>query len=101
MSHVKSGGAVAQTKNMVGRSLGVKYYEGQLVKNGTIVVRQKGSVFHPGKNTKMSKDFSIFAVDDGIVKFRRMRNAKSGRYYVDVLKDIEKSDEKKIHTNRK
>jgi len=85
MSHVKSGGAVAQTKNMVGKRLGVKYYEGESVLNGTILVRQRGSVFHPGKNVKMSKDFSIYAVEDGVVKYRRMGMAKRGQFYVDVI----------------
>jgi len=85
MSHVKAGGAVSQTKNMVGKRLGVKKFEGQLVTNGTILVRQRGSVFHAGKNTKLDRKYSIYAVVDGIVKYRRMSGDKRANYYVDVI----------------
>lgn len=87
MSHVKSGGAVSQTKNMVGKRLGVKKYAGNLVKNGTIIVRQRGSVYQPGLNTKMARDFSIYSLIDGYVSFRRMSGNKRGKYFIDVLKD--------------
>lgn len=85
MSHVKAGGAVSQTKNMVGKRLGVKKFEGQLVTNGTILVRQRGSVFHAGKNTKFDREYSIYALVDGIVKYRRMSGDKRANYYVDVI----------------
>lgn len=96
MSHVKSGGAVAQTKNMVGKRLGFKYYDGEVVKNGTIIVKQRGSISHPGKNTKMSKDFSIYAVMDGVVKTRKMSGTKRGKFYIDVIPtETEKAPAKK------
>lgn len=86
MSHVKAGGGnVNQTKNMSGRRLGIKRFAGQVVINGTILVRQKGTVCHPGKNVKLSKDMSLYAVADGVVSFRRMTGFKRSQYYVDVL----------------
>jgi large subunit ribosomal protein L27 len=85
MSHVVAGGAAAQTKNMVGKRLGVKKYAGQEVKNGNILVKQRGSVFHAGKNTKMSRDFCVYAIADGFVSFRHMTGSKRQQYFIDVL----------------
>ena len=85
MSHVKSGGSVTITPNVPGKRLGVKKYAGQFVKNGNIIVKQRGTVFHAGKNTKVGRDFSIYAVTDGIVQFRRMSGYKRGKFYIDVL----------------
>ncbi len=85
MSHVASGGTARQTKNMAGKRLGLKKYSGEEVSNGNIIVKQRGSVFHPGKGVKMSKDYSIYAVIDGVVKFRRMSGHKRSQYYIDVI----------------
>lgn len=85
MSHVKAGGAVSQTKNMAGKRLGVKRFAGQMVKNGTVLVRQRGTIYHPGKNVKLSKDQSLYAVADGVIAFRHMTGAKRSQFYVDVL----------------
>jgi large subunit ribosomal protein L27 len=85
MSHTVAGGVVKISTNVAGKRLGVKKYAGQLVRNGNIIVRQRGSVYHPGKNVKMSKDFSIYAVVDGLVSFRRMSGHKRGQYFIDVL----------------
>jgi large subunit ribosomal protein L27 len=89
MSHVIAGGATSQTKNMVGKRLGVKKFAGQEVKNGNILVRQRGSVFHAGKNAKMARDFSIYAIADGFVSFRRMTGSKRQQYFMDVLPERE------------
>ncbi len=85
MSHVKAGGAVKISPNVPGKRLGVKKYAGQEVINGNIIIRQRGTVYHPGKNTKLSNDHSIYAIADGIVSFRRMTGHKRNQYYVDVL----------------
>ena len=58
---------------------------GEAVKPGNIIVKQNGSVFHPGKNTYMSKTHSIHAQTDGVVKFRRMTGFKRGQFYIDVV----------------
>lgn len=85
MSHVTSGGAVKQSKNMVGKRLGVKKYAGEKVINGNIIVKQRGSVYHPGKGVKMGNDFSIYSIKDGVVQFRRMVGHKRAQYYIDVV----------------
>lgn len=84
MSKVAAGGSVKISNNVAGKRLGVKKFAGEVVRNGNIIVKQRGSVYHPGKNTKMSKDFSIYAISDGEVSFRRMTGHKRGKYYIDV-----------------
>lgn len=69
MAHTKAGGATRQQGNRRGKRLGVKIFGGQKVSVGNIVVRQKGSTFHPGKNVKMGNDFTLYALKSGLVKF--------------------------------
>ncbi len=88
MSHVVGAGSVSVSGNIAGKRLGVKKYEGEQVKAGNILVRQRGSVYHPGKNTYSSKDFTIHAKLDGVVKFRRMTGFKRGQYFVDVVESL-------------
>ncbi|KKR06043.1 MAG: 50S ribosomal protein L27 [candidate division WS6 bacterium GW2011_GWF2_39_15] len=85
MSHVKGAGSVTITTNVPGKRLGVKKFAGEKVVCGNIIVKQMGSVYHPGKNVKMGNDFSIYAVAEGEVRFRRMRGFKRGKYHVDVI----------------
>ncbi len=84
MSKVAAAGSVKISPNVAGKRLGVKKFAGEKVRNGNIIVKQRGSIYHPGKNTKMSKDFSIHAAQDGIVSFRKMSGHKRGKYYIDV-----------------
>ncbi len=88
MSHVIGAGSVAMTGHVAGKRLGVKKYEGELVKAGNIIVKQRGTVYHPGRNTYLSKDYSIHAQIDGIVKFRKMSGFKRGQYYIDVIESL-------------
>ena len=88
MSKVAGVGSVTMSGNVAGKRLGVKKFEGESVKPGNIVVIQRGSVYHPGKNTYMSKDYSIHAKIDGFVKFRRMSGFKRGQYYIDVVETL-------------
>ena len=70
MAHKKAGGSKArQQGNVAGKRLGVKLYGGSAVKTGQIIVRQRGREFIPGNNVKMGKDFTIFSLVNGIVKF--------------------------------
>ena len=85
MAHTKSQGAAKRTVNVAGKRLGVKKFGGQSVVSGNIIVRQRGSSFHPGKGTMMGKDFTIFATQTGIVSFRNMTGHKRGKKYVDVV----------------
>ena len=88
MSHVVGVGSVTMTGNVAGKRLGVKKYEGQKVIAGNIIVKQRGSVYHPGKNTYLSKDYTIHAKTNGIVKFRKMSGFKRGQFYIDVVESI-------------
>lgn len=85
MAHTKAQGAASRTVNVAGKRLGVKKSAGQTVLSGNIIVRQKGSVFHPGVNTKMGKDFTIFATAEGVVEYRNMTGIHRGQKYVDVV----------------
>jgi large subunit ribosomal protein L27 len=85
MSKVAAAGVAAYSKNMVGKRLGVKKFASEEVRDGNIIVRQRGTVFHPGKGVKMGRDFTIYAVQNGFVQFRRMSGHKRGKYYVDVI----------------
>jgi large subunit ribosomal protein L27 len=84
MSKVAAAGSVKISPNVAGKRLGVKKFAGEKVRNGNIIVKQRGSVYHPGKNVKMARDFSIYAVQDGIVSFRKMSGHKRGKFYIDV-----------------
>jgi large subunit ribosomal protein L27 len=79
MAHKKGVGSSRNGRDSNPQYLGVKRYGGQHVTSGSILVRQKGTRFHPGRNAKMASDHSIFAVADGVVRFEtfRGRNAVS------------------------
>ncbi len=85
MSHVAAAATSSNFGNVAGKRLGVKKFAGENVKAGNIIIRQNGSVYHPGNNTYMSKNYTIHAKTDGVVQFRRMSGFKRGRYYIDVV----------------
>ena len=69
MAHKKAGGSSRNGRDSEAQRLGVKRYGGQLVKAGNILVRQRGTEFHPGDNVGIGKDHTLFALVDGTVKF--------------------------------
>lgn len=69
MAHKKGAGSTKNGRDSNAKRLGVKRYGGQKVKAGTIIVRQRGMKFKPGKNIGCGRDFTLFALTDGIVKF--------------------------------
>ena len=71
MAHKKGQGSTQNNRDSAGRRLGVKKYGGEAVVAGNIIVRQRGTKVHPGKNMGMGKDHTLFALVDGIVKFER------------------------------
>jgi large subunit ribosomal protein L27 len=73
MSHVKAGGSVKNVKDSPGQRLGVKRSGGQKVGNGQVIVRQVGLTKRAGKGTKLSRNFTIHAVRDGVVTFKTRR----------------------------
>ena len=70
MAHKKAGGSSKNGRDSESKRLGVKRYGGELVKAGNIIVRQRGTKFHPGDNVGCGKDFTLFATTDGHVQFR-------------------------------
>jgi large subunit ribosomal protein L27 len=76
MAHKKGGGSSRNGRDSAGRRLGVKRYDGQRVTAGTIIVRQRGSTFFPGENVKMGRDYTLFSLVDGLVKFERASKLK-------------------------
>ena len=69
MAHRKAGGSTQLGRDSISKRLGVKLFGGQLVKTGQIIVRQRGTKFHVGKNVKRGEDDTLFAMADGLVKF--------------------------------
>lgn len=86
MAHKKAGGSSRNGRDSAGRRLGVKKFGGEAVIPGNIIVRQRGTKWHPGTGVGMGKDHTIFATIDGQVQFARKSN---GRTYVSVLEDAE------------
>ena len=81
MAHKKAGGSSRNGRDSAGRRLGVKKFGGEAVLSGNIIVRQRGTKFHPGENVGLGKDHTIFATTEGHVSFAR--KAKN-RVYVSV-----------------
>jgi large subunit ribosomal protein L27 len=71
MAHKKGQGSTQNNRDSAGRRLGVKKYGGEAVVAGNIIIRQRGTKVHPGKNVGMGKDHTIFALVDGVVAFER------------------------------
>jgi large subunit ribosomal protein L27 len=82
MAHKKAGGSSRNGRDSAGRRLGVKKFGGEIVVPGNILVRQRGTEFHPGRNVGMGRDHTIFATTGGHVSFHRGRG---GRVFVSVL----------------
>jgi large subunit ribosomal protein L27 len=71
MAHKKSGGSAKNGRESQSKRLGVKRYDGQVVTGGSILVRQRGTKVHPGRNVKRGKDDTLFSLIDGTVKFEK------------------------------
>ena len=69
MAHKKAGGTSRYGRDSQSKRLGVKRYAGQQVNAGTILIRQRGTHIHPGNNVGVGKDYTLFALIDGVVKF--------------------------------
>jgi len=82
MAHKKSGGSSSNGRDSIGRRLGVKKFGGESVISGNIIIRQRGTKFHPGNNVGMGKDHTIFATSEGKVEFKTKAN---DRTYVSVV----------------
>lgn len=77
MAHKKGEGSVKNGRDSNSKRLGVKIFGGQPAIAGNIIIRQRGTVYHPGKNVGVGKDFTLFALSDGIVEFRKGRKNRT------------------------
>ncbi|WP_150303157.1 50S ribosomal protein L27 [Pseudomonas saliphila] len=83
MAHKKAGGSTRNGRDSESKRLGVKLFGGQVATAGNIIVRQRGTQFHPGKNVGIGKDHTLFAKADGVIKFEV--KGEFGRRYVNVV----------------
>ncbi|MGD9512310.1 MAG: 50S ribosomal protein L27 [Geminicoccaceae bacterium] len=81
MAHKKAGGSSRNGRDTAGKRLGVKKFGGEAVIPGNILVRQRGTKWHPGKGVGLGRDYTIYAVVEGQVKFKE----RDGRVYVSVV----------------
>ena len=81
MAHKKAGGSSRNGRDSAGRRLGIKKFGGEIVLSGNIIVRQRGTKFHPGTNVGIGKDHTLFAVKNGKVNFIKKRK----RTFVSVI----------------
>jgi len=87
MAHKKGGGSTRYGRDSKAKRLGVKRYDGQQVHAGTILVRQRGTRIHPGNNVGVGKDYTLFALIDGRVKFEpASRNKKKVSVYPELAR---------------
>jgi large subunit ribosomal protein L27 len=77
MAHKKAGGSSRNGRDSAGRRLGVKKFGGEPVLAGNIIIRQRGTKWHPGDNVGIGKDHTIFALTEGKVKFRKTGSGKT------------------------
>ena len=82
MAHKKGVGSSDNGRDSNSKRLGVKLYGGQAARAGNIIIRQRGTKFHPGENVGIGKDFTIYALVDGQVEFRKR---KKNRTFVNIL----------------
>ena len=76
MAHKKASGSTTQQTTRPGKRRGIKIYGGQKIKTGQIISRQKGTLHHPGEGVGLGRDFTLFALKDGIVKFYQKKSRK-------------------------
>ena len=84
MAHKKGGGSSRNGRDSAGQRLGVKRYGGEKVSAGSIIIRQHGTMFHPGQNVGLGRDFTIYATIEGFVKFE----SRDGRKLISVYPEV-------------
>jgi large subunit ribosomal protein L27 len=82
MAHKKGEGSVKNGRDSQSKRLGVKIFGGQAAIAGNIIIRQRGTEYHPGKNVGVGRDFTLFALTDGVVEFKK---GKSDRTFVHIV----------------
>ena len=87
--HIKAGGSSRNGRDSAGRRLGVKKFGGEQVIPGNIIIRQRGTKYHPGENIGMGKDHTLFALVEGKVAFKQK---SGGKMFVNVVADAEAAE---------
>jgi large subunit ribosomal protein L27 len=82
MAHKKGEGSVKNGRDSQSKRLGVKIFGGQAAVAGNIILRQRGTEYHPGKNVGVGRDFTLFALTDGVVEFKK---GKADRTFVNIV----------------
>ena len=100
MAHKKAGGSTALGRDSISKRLGVKLFDGQKVKSGNIIVRQRGTKFHPGENVALGNDDTLFSTSNGFLKFFTKRKKKyNGKLtrdrYISVISEEESKNKSK------
>jgi large subunit ribosomal protein L27 len=95
MAHKKGGGSTRYGRDSKAKRLGVKRYDGQIVVPGTIIVRQRGTRIHPGRNVGIGRDHTIYALIEGKVKFEPYNN--EGRKKVSVYEGQQTENQSSAH----
>ncbi|CAL4043392.1 50S ribosomal protein L27 [Buchnera aphidicola (Anoecia corni)] len=85
MAQKKAGGSSRNGRDSKSKRLGIKHFGGETVKSGSIIVRQRGTKFHPGKNIGCGKDHTLYALVNGLVKFKR--KGIKNRSYVYIIEN--------------
>jgi large subunit ribosomal protein L27 len=85
MAHKKGEGSVKNGRDSHSKRLGVKIFGGQAAVAGNIIVRQRGTTYHPGKNVGVGRDFTLFALVDGLVEFKKKKGDKT---FVSILTEV-------------
>lgn len=88
MAHKKAGGSSRNGRDSAGQRRGVKRFGGQQVLAGNILVRQLGTKFHPGKNVGMGRDYTLFALTDGVVEFERYTRQRKVKTRINIVPAI-------------
>lgn len=91
MAHKKGGGSTRNGRDSNAQRLGVKCFGGEFVIPGNIIVRQRGTQFHPGNNVGIGKDHTIFATVEGFVVFERI-HGRGGRQQISVYPEIPQAE---------
>jgi large subunit ribosomal protein L27 len=85
MAHKKGGGSTRNNRDSQSKRLGVKRYDGQVVLPGTIILRQRGTRFHPGRNVGLGRDYTIYSLVKGTVKFAPYAKGRRKKVSVNPL----------------
>lgn len=92
MAHKKAGGSTRNGRDSHSKRLGIKRFGGEVVSIGTIIVRQRGNTFHPGKNVGCGRDYTLFALQDGKVCFEKKGAVRRKFISITALEHINNDD---------